>query len=101
MTPNYLPFHKMKLKIKQELTGLKTFSFNLIYSKILITSKSHNMEVANITKNDLMEKYSLSLSKLDKDMKSKKLSYIKIGRAVRFREQDVENYITPSTSVIQ
>jgi len=40
MTPNYLPFHKMKLKIKQELTGLKTFSFNLIYSKLLITSKS-------------------------------------------------------------
>ena len=59
------------------------------------------MEAANITKNDLMEKYSLSLSKLDKDMKSKKLSYVKIGRAVRFREQDVENYITTSTSVIQ
>ena len=55
MTLNYHPFHKMKLKIKQELTGLKIFSFNLIYSKILITSKSHNMEVANITKNDLIE----------------------------------------------
>jgi len=34
MTPNYLPFHKMKSKIKQELKGLKTFSFNLIYTKI-------------------------------------------------------------------
>jgi len=51
------------------------------------------METANITKNDLMEKYSVSLSKLDKDMKSKKLSYIKIGRAVRFRLADVEQYI--------
>ena len=85
MTLNYHPFHKMKLKIKQELTGLKIFSFNLIYSKILITSKSHNMEVANITKNDLIETYAISLSKIDKDIKSKKLSYIKIGRAVRFR----------------
>ena len=85
MTLNYHPFHKMKLKIKQELTGLKIFSFNLIYSKILITSKSHNMEVANITKNDLIENICISLSKIDKDIKSKKLSYVKIGRAVRFR----------------
>ena len=101
MTLNYHPFHKMKLKIKQELTGLKIFSFNLIYSKILITSKSHNMEVANITKNDLIETYAISLSKIDKDIKSKKLSYIKIGRAVRFRQQDIENYITLSTSVLK
>ena len=101
MTLNYHPFHKMKLKIKQELTGLKIFSFNLIYSKILITSKSHNMEVANITKNDLIETYAISLSKIDKDIRAKKLGYVKIGRAVRFRQQDIENYITPSTSVIQ
>ena len=49
---------------------------------------------ANITKNDLIERYHLSLSKLDKDMKSKKLSYIKIGRLVRFSKVDIENYIT-------
>ncbi|GEM_PF-4724752 len=42
-------------------------------------------EVANITKNDLIENYNISLSKIDKDIKSKKLSYVKIGRAVRFR----------------
>ena len=57
------------------------------------------MEAANITKNDLIEKYSISLSKIDKDIKSKKLSYVKIGRVVRFRQKDIENYITPSTSV--
>ena len=51
------------------------------------------METANITKNDLMERYKISLSKIDKDIKSKKLSYIKIGRAVRFRIADIENYI--------
>ena len=59
------------------------------------------MEAANITKNDLIERYSISLSKIDKDIKANKLSYVKIGRAVRFRQQDIENYITPSTSVIQ
>tara|TARA_B110000305_G_C19026625_1_gene441804 strand:- start:63 stop:242 length:180 start_codon:yes stop_codon:yes gene_type:complete len=59
------------------------------------------MEVANITKNDLIERFSISLSKIDKDIKSKKLSYVKIGRAVRFRRIDIENYITPSTSVLQ
>tara|TARA_B110000977_G_C11040303_1_gene478616 strand:- start:1409 stop:1588 length:180 start_codon:yes stop_codon:yes gene_type:complete len=59
------------------------------------------MEVANITKNDLIENYNISLSKIDKDIKSKKLSYVKIGRAVRFRRIDIENYITPSTSVLQ
>lgn len=59
------------------------------------------MEVANITKKDLIENYNISLSKIDKDIKSKKLSYVKIGRAVRFRRIDIENYITPSTSVIQ
>ena len=59
------------------------------------------MEAANITKNDLIERYSISLSKIDKDIKSKKLSYVKIGRAVRFRRIDIENYITPSTSVLQ
>ena len=59
------------------------------------------MEVANITKKDLIENYNISLSKIDKDIKSKKLSYVKIGRAVRFRRIDLENYITPSTSVIQ
>ena len=58
-------------------------------------------EVANITKNDLIENYNISLSKIDKDIKSKKLSYVKIGRAVRFRRIDIENYIIPSTSVIQ
>lgn len=48
MIPNYLPFHKMKLKIKQELTGLKTFSFILIYSKLLITSKSFTSNDFNL-----------------------------------------------------
>jgi len=57
------------------------------------------MEAAKITKNDLIEKYNISLSKIDKDIKSKKLSYVKIGRVVRFRQKDIENYITPSTSV--
>ena len=51
------------------------------------------METANITKNDLIETYAISLSKIDKDIKSNKLSYIKIGRAVRFRLADVEQYI--------
>ena len=59
------------------------------------------MEVANITKKDLIESYNLSLSKIDNDMKSKKLSYVKVGKVVRFRQQDIENYITPSTSVLQ
>ena len=59
------------------------------------------MEAANITKSELIETYAISLSKIDKDIKSKKLSYVKIGRAVRFREHVIENYITPSTSVIQ
>ena len=59
------------------------------------------MEVANITKNDLIERYAISLSKIDKDIKAKKLSYVKIGRAVRFRQQDIENYITLSTSVLK
>ena len=58
-------------------------------------------EVANITKNDLIERYAISLSKIDKDIRAKKLGYVKIGRAVRFRQQDIENYITPSTSVLQ
>lgn len=57
------------------------------------------MEVANITKNDLIANYNISLSKIDKDIKSKKLSYVKIGRAVRFRQKDIEKYIRPSTSV--
>ena len=48
MTPNYFPFYKMKLKIKLELTGLKTFSFNLIYFKILIISKSFTSNEFNI-----------------------------------------------------
>jgi len=60
---------------------------------------THKMETANITKNDLMENYNISLSKIDKDIKSNKLSYVKIGRAVRFRGQDIENYIMPSTSI--
>ena len=42
MTPNYLPFHKMKLKIKLELAGLKTFSFHLIYSTNLLTYNHQN-----------------------------------------------------------
>ena len=58
-------------------------------------------EVANITKNDLIERYAISLSKIDKDIRAKNLSYVKIGRAVRFRRIDIENYITPSTSVLQ
>ena len=52
------------------------------------------METANITKNDLIETYAISLSKIDKDIKSKKLSYVKIGRVVRFRVTDIEKYIT-------
>jgi len=58
------------------------------------------MEAANITKNDLIETYNISLSKIDKDIKSKKLSYVKIRKAIRFRQQHIENYITPSTSVL-
>ena len=59
------------------------------------------METANITKNDLIDKYNISLSKIDKDLKANKLSYVKIGRLVRFRQKDIENYITTSTSVTQ
>lgn len=49
----------------------------------------------NQTKNDLQQRFSISLSKLDKDIKNGKLKYYKIGAtAVRFTEEDIQEYIT-------
>lgn len=49
----------------------------------------------NQTKNDLQQRFSLSLSKLDKNIKNGKLKYYKIGAtAFRFTEEDIQEYIT-------
>jgi len=46
------------------------------------------------TKQDLIETYSVSLSKLDKDIRSGKLSYLKVGsRAIRFTVENIEDYV--------
>ena len=52
------------------------------------------METANITKNDLQERFNISLSKLDKSIRDGELKYTKVGKSsVRFSESQVEDYI--------
>ena len=47
-----------------------------------------------LTKNDLQERFNVSLSKLDKSIREGELKYTKVGKsAVRFSEADVEEYI--------
>ena len=47
-----------------------------------------------ISKNQFMEQYGLSLSKLDRAMKSGDLKFIKLGATVRFSRKNIEDYIT-------
>lgn len=49
---------------------------------------------ANITKNDLMERYNISLAKINKSMKTGELPYHKIGKhSVRFSEENIQAYV--------
>jgi predicted DNA-binding transcriptional regulator AlpA len=46
------------------------------------------------TKQNLIETYNISLSKIDKDLKSGRLPHIKVGaRAVRFTPENIESYV--------
>ncbi len=47
-----------------------------------------------ISKKQFMEQYNLSLSKLDRAMKSGDLKFIKLGATVRFSRKNIEDYIT-------
>ena len=48
----------------------------------------------NLTKNDLQERFNVSLSKLDKSIRDGELKYTKVGKSsVRFSEADIEDYI--------
>lgn len=47
-----------------------------------------------ISKNQLIKQYSVSLSKVDRAMKSGDLKYIKLGATVRFSKKNIEDYIT-------
>lgn len=46
-----------------------------------------------ISKKQFMEQYNLSLSKLDRAMKSGELKFIKLGATVRFSRKNIEDYI--------
>lgn len=53
-----------------------------------------NDNIRHYTKKDIQEIYSISLSKIDKAMKTKELSFIKIGkRCVRISERDLQRWI--------
>jgi len=54
------------------------------------------MEKANITKNDLMEQYSISLSTIDLAMRKGNLPFYKIGKSVRFSQQGIQEFIKQS-----
>ena len=48
----------------------------------------------NLTKKNLQERFSVSLSKLDKSIRNGELKYTKVGKSsVRFSEADIEDYI--------
>ena len=49
---------------------------------------------AHISKNQFMEQYNVSLSKLDRAMKSGDLKFIKLGSTVRFSSKHIEDYIS-------
>lgn len=46
-----------------------------------------------ITKMDLAENLSLSIGTIDNHMREGNLKYVKIGKLVRFREEDIQNWI--------
>jgi len=54
------------------------------------------MEKANITKNDLMEQYSISLSTIDLAMRKGSLPFYKVGKSVRFSKQGIQEFIKQS-----
>ena len=45
------------------------------------------------TKEDLQKELKVSLSKIDKLMKSGELEFLKLGKSVRFTDEHVKNYI--------
>ena len=45
------------------------------------------------TKIDLAEQLSVSVGTIDNHMKSGNLKYVKIGKSVRFTEEDIEDFI--------
>ena len=45
------------------------------------------------TKIDLAEQLSVSIGTIDNHMKSGNLKYVKIGKSVRFTEEDIEDFI--------
>ena len=50
---------------------------------------------SNLTKADLIRNYSISLSKVNSDMKNGIHPYVKVGKsAVRFSQADIQEYIT-------
>ena len=51
------------------------------------------MKKANITKKDLMERYSISLSTIDLAMRSGKLPFYKVGKSVRFSEDGIQEFV--------
>lgn len=51
------------------------------------------MEKANITKNDLMEQYSISLFTIDLAMRKGSLPFYKVGKSVRFSRQGIQEFI--------
>ena len=52
------------------------------------------------TKEDLQKELKVSLSKIDKLMKSGELEFLKLGKSVRFTDEHVKNYIN-NLKVIQ
>lgn len=52
------------------------------------------------TKTDLQNELKISLSKINKVMKSGELEFLKLGKSVRFTDQHVTNYIN-NLNVIQ
>lgn len=48
------------------------------------------------TKIDLSELLSVSVGTIDNQMKGGKLPYVKFGKAVRFREEDVDDFVRKS-----
>ena len=53
-----------------------------------------NDNIRHYTKKDIQKIFSISLSKIDKAMKTKELSFIKIGkRCVRISERDLQRWI--------
>ena len=45
------------------------------------------------TKKQIITAYQISLSKLDKDIRSGNVSFLKIGRTIRFTPESVRDYV--------